>query len=324
MTGAIVMKSEANKLRQLIRGMRAAYAKGDNAMAYARDSMNVVENNIVSTLISYDLQAGSYVARVEANPQASQAWCSQAAESISQALFATQELRISDATSILELGTGECTTLAGVLDILGDRVSAAYGLDLSWSRIQFGRQFLKSKKLDASLFVGDLFQIPMNDRSVDVVFTSHSLEPNRGRELDAIKECLRVARRAVVLIEPIFELASSPAQARMTEHGYVRGLKDAASSISAAILDYRLLPYSSNPLNPSGVIILGGVSGTHSSDQVWRCPLTGAPLMDLGDVFYSSEVGIGYPVVRQVPMLRPEHGIVLTHLGDFDHLNRKL
>jgi ubiquinone/menaquinone biosynthesis C-methylase UbiE len=34
----------------------------------------------------------------------------------------------------------------------------------------------------ADLVVADLFHIPFADNSVDVVYTSHSLEPNGGRE----------------------------------------------------------------------------------------------------------------------------------------------
>lgn len=49
------------------------------------------------------------------------------------------------------------------------------------------------------------------------------------REEEAIRELMRVARRAVVLVEPIYELANSEAQARMHTHGYVRGLKETAA-----------------------------------------------------------------------------------------------
>lgn len=44
---------------------------------------------------------------------------------------------------------------------------------------------------------------------------SHALEPNCGKEEEALRKCLRVARKAVVLVEPVYELASAEAQARM-------------------------------------------------------------------------------------------------------------
>ena len=67
---------------------------------------------------------------------------------------------------------------------------------------------------------------------------------------------LRVARRSVVLIEPLYELASAEAQARMQYHGYVRGLYEAAKRLGAEVTEYGLLKNNSNPLNPSGVLAL--------------------------------------------------------------------
>lgn len=67
-----------------------------------------------------------------------------------------------------------------------------HGFDLSWSRISVAQKWLDEKSVKAQLFVGDLFSIPLADRSVDVVYTSHSLEPNGGKEELAIKELLRV------------------------------------------------------------------------------------------------------------------------------------
>ena len=56
------MKSDTQELGSLIMGMRTAYALGDNAMAWARANSTRADNALVSTLVAYDLQAGSYVA----------------------------------------------------------------------------------------------------------------------------------------------------------------------------------------------------------------------------------------------------------------------
>lgn len=64
-----------------------------------------------------------------------------------------------------------------------------------------------------------------------------------------MRELLRIAKRAVVLIEPIFELASPEAQQRMSHHGYVRDLKKTAENLGVEVSEYRLLDYISNPLN---------------------------------------------------------------------------
>ena len=103
----------------------------------------------------------------------------------------------------------------------------------------------------------------------------------------------------------------------MRSHGYVRGLRDAAESLGARVVDYRLLPYTGNPLNPSGVLVLEKDAQAPATDQLaWRCPLTHAPLTLEGDLFLAADVGIAYPVMRGIPLLRPEHGVVASRLAD--------
>jgi uncharacterized protein YbaR (Trm112 family) len=181
--------------------------------------------------------------------------------------------------------------------------------------------WLSEKGMSARLFVADLFDIPLDNESVDIVYTSHSIEPNGGREVDAIRELIRVARCAVVLVEPIYELAHSEAQSRMRSHGYVRGLKRTIEDLGASVTDYRLLNHVSNPLNPSGVIVIDKSERKHDqkaakrADPTWRCPLTHRPLRDMGDVFVAEQTGLAYPVMRGIPLLRREHGIIASRIA---------
>lgn len=311
------MKIKTKEIAEIILGMQAAYSKGENAMEscreYFRRSNETVEgNDLLATLVAYDLQAGSYVSAVRADRKKNQSWCRQLASLLSSVL--------ADGDSILEVGVGEATTLAGVLAESGTNPSMAFGFDVSWSRVCVGRQWLQENGQRAVLFVADLLSIPMGDGSVDVVYSSHSLEPNRGKEEEAIRECLRVARKAVVLVEPICELASREAQARIRSHGYVEGLRETAERLGAKVSEYRLLDYTPNPLNPSGVIHLtkdGASNGPKDqfTASVWRCPVTGVALEAGTEFFYAHQVGLAYPVLRAVPMLRAEHVIVASKLG---------
>ena len=221
---------------------------------------------------------------------------------------------------ILEVGVGEATTLAGVMKAINYQDISAYGFDLSWSRISAAKKWAEENLVTPHLFVGDIFHIPLADNSMDVVYTSHSLEPNGGKEEIAIKELLRIARKAVVLVEPCYELASDKAKQRMREHGYVRGLKATAEALGINVVDHRLLDVCDNPLNPLGVITLikPSVLVTGGSELLyrgWQCPLTGMPLMDKGDYFYADSVGIAYPVLQGVPLLRPEHAVIASKLS---------
>jgi SAM-dependent methyltransferase len=311
------MKTTSKEIAEIIIGMRQAYSKGGNAMEWCRDYFRTTHktadgNNLLATLVAYDLQAGSYISAARAHSENNRRWCRQLAGLLAGVL--------DEGDSIMEVGVGEATTLAGVLAETGAKVGLAFGFDVSWSRVAEGRKWLAETGQEASLFVADLLNIPLADGSVDVVYSSHSLEPNRGKEEEALRECLRVARKAVVLVEPIYELASADAQARMRHHGYVEGLRETAEKLGAEVVDYRLLDYAPNPLNPSGVLCLrkAGVAecgGVESRVAIWRCPMTGVELETGSEFFYASEVGLAYPVLRGIPMLRAEHGIVASKLS---------
>lgn len=302
---------DTRELRQLILGMRAAFERGENAMEYARRELRRAGNSGIATLVSYDLQTGTYVDNARTNPQANARWVAQ--------LAAILETFVTDRSFLLEVGCGEATTLAGVLKALPRRPRDALGFDISWSRCARGMSWLAEQQVAARLFVADLFHIPLEDSSVDVVYTSHSIEPNRGKERDAVRELLRIARSAVVLVEPMYELADENAKARMDRHGYVRGLRQAADELGAHVLDHRLLEYTGNPLNPSGVLILDKKNAPDSRTAEpalrWRCPITHTPLIDAQDAYVSRASGLAYPVLRGIPLLRPQHAVVASTLS---------
>jgi SAM-dependent methyltransferase len=294
--------------------MQQAYLLGANAMEVARSRSGSHLNSTHSTEIAYDLQAGSYNQLAEREPDVHAAWVDQVA-SILRPL-----LRGGDA--ILEVGCGDGTTLAGVLSLLVDkRPGPSGGIDISWSRAYVALEHLTRSGLMSQVASADMFQLPLSDGSVDIVFTSHAIEPNGGREAEAIGELLRVTRRYLVLIEPLYEFAGREARSRMEHHGYIRNLVSAAHESGADVLEVRLLDYCSNPNNPSGVILLQPRLNPPASDEPesassfrYVCPITGAELHARSGCLFAASVGLAYPILEGVPILRPEKAIVASAL----------
>ena len=306
----------SENLSELIIGMRDAYKKGGNAMEFARSFLanknaDNEKNHRFSTMISYDLQAGTYVKGLKKNIQFKE-------KKHGPQIALSIEPYLPNDGSILEVGVGEATTLFYVIKSLKVKPSKVCGFDLSWSRIKVANEYLSKNGQNAELFVGDMFHIPLAENSIDVVYSSHSLEPNGGSEEILMKECFRVARRAVVFVEPIYEFATPEAKKRMQKHGYIRGLYKIAEKMNCSIKEYKLLEFIETPLNPTGVLTItkdnfsGNQISSKLSDINWICPVTKSPLIKNEDAFFSKASGLAYPILKNIPLLRPENAVVAS------------
>ena len=73
---------DPDAFKALILAMRDAFARGENVMDVARQRLGSQANSDQAILISYDLQAGSYVASARKSPETKDAWCRQLADLI--------------------------------------------------------------------------------------------------------------------------------------------------------------------------------------------------------------------------------------------------
>ena len=154
-----------------------------NEKGIQRNTEDIIE-------VAYDLQTGSYIAAMEdaATARHKNKYTGELARTI---------LSLCSPTSILEAGVGEATTLAGVLGHLKTEVRS-FGFDLSWSRVAYAKLWLKKQGLShTTLCTGNLFQIPFADSSIDVVYTSHSIEPNGGNEEPILRELFRITKKVL-------------------------------------------------------------------------------------------------------------------------------
>ncbi|MEO9531428.1 MAG: methyltransferase domain-containing protein [Crocinitomicaceae bacterium] len=303
-----------NKLKQVSK-IKELFAKGENIIQYLKSSSSSDKNSIEDILISYDFQSGAYVKDLAKNSQFKIDYCDLLAKEINQ---------LGEFNSIIEIGVGEATTIGVLLKKLIAQPNDKLGLDISWSRLKFAQDFLREiDQSDVQLLVANLFEIPFADNSIEVVYTSHSIEPNGGREKEALEELYRISSKYVVLLEPAFELANDEARKRMQHHGYITNLHQTALDLGYNVIEHRLFGLSANPLNPTGLLIIEKNTATSNTAEL-KCPLTGTELKKHSDsLLFSEESLLSYPIIEGIPCLLKENAILTAHLKtDFQEFKK--
>lgn len=284
------------------RQLKALYEQGKNISEILREEMEVDYNTKEIIEISYDLQAGSYTSALRQRDvkDRKERYCAEIVKTVHT---------LCKPRSILEAGVGEATTYAGVLKGLEVEIPS-YAFDLSWSRVAYARRWLEAAGVNKTvLSTGSLLQLPYADDSIDVVYTSHSIEPNGGYEETILKELYRVAIRYIILLEPGYELASDEARKRMDSHGYCKNLKGISESLEYDVIEHTLFPITSNPLNPTALTVIKKSDRTLSPEYVLACPKYKTPLEKIGGMMFSPEGLVVYPIIDGIPCLRVENGV---------------
>lgn len=290
--------------------LKNLYLNGCNIIQHLRavDDHDYNTNDMIE--MSYDLQAGSYTAAMNDTEMKKY-------KNIYTAELARIILSLCNPDSILEAGVGEATTLSGVLKNI-DKNITSYGFDLSWSRVVYAKSWLEKKGIkNTTLCTGDLLNIPFSDNSIDVVYTSHSIEPNRGNEKEILQELFRVARKYLILLEPGYELVCDEARKRMDLHGYCRNLKSEAESLGYKILTHELFPVSVNPLNATAITVIEKLTTDPMPLYVLTCPQYKNKLDLIGGMLFSEEALSVYPVLGGIPCLRKDNAIIASHYKEF-------
>lgn len=295
----------------MINNIKSYYDNGGNIIQYLKNIDNRTTNTLEDILISYDFQAGSYNKTYIDNIEIYQKYH----ESIAEILNCYIPHK---SYTICEAGVGEGTTFLSILNRLQIIPKMAYGFDISWSRIAEGLKFDKQSnngepsRINKRLFVGDIFDMPFGDDSVDIVYTAHALEPNGGSEEKLLKELYRVASKYVILFEPIYELAGYEAKKRMDYHGYVRGLKDWANKLGYNVVRYEMLATSLNELNPTGVIVIE--KNVETKEKGLCDPVSKKELDEYDDCLFCRESLLSYPKIKGIACLTKQNAILTTKL----------
>ena len=298
-----------------LKQIRDVFLNGGNVIKYLKSLEGRQKNNVDDILISYDFQSGQYIKNLDLNINFKIDYCQSLANRINE---------FEDCNSILEIGIGEATTLGVLKGMLKKEFIYSGGFDISWSRLNFAKSFLFDiGYFKDSIFCADLFNIPLKDNSVDIVYTSHSLEPNGGREDEALSEILRIASKYVVLLEPIYENESNEVKQRMDEHGYIKGLYEIIRSKKLNVIEFKRFELSQNELNPTSIIVIKKSRATSYNTTQFICPITKNELSVHKNSLYSQTGCLSYPIIKDIPCLLGENAIMTSNFN-YDYEKFKL
>ena len=217
---------------------------------------------------------------------------------------------------ILSTGSGELTTLTLMLNNLDVRLSDVLALDISWSRLSRGIKFYNENSISKSplqAFVADIKE-SLHEKCVDVVTSSHALEPN-GQHLEVLlSELFRVTKKKLVLFEPSYELNSEEGKTRMDQLGYIKNIEGAVTKLGGRVIDVIPINCMENPLNPTVCYVIEP-SNRHknSIEKVKFCvPGTSYKLEIEEQFMVSRDTGLVFPILENIAVLKAAAAILAT------------
>lgn len=298
-----------------VQNARAAFLRGENVTDLLRSEVGSEVNTSDIIEIAYDLQAGSYIRATRLNMKHVQAYVEEIAELI--APYLTKD------ASLLDVGTGELTTFSLLVSQDAIKPKTAFAFDISWSRLHHGVQFWAETVKDGAPnlvpFVADLREIPLASNSIDIVTSSHALEPNGGAIDHILSELFRICRNRLVLFEPSYELNSLEGKSRMDNLGYIKDLEGSVRRLGGELEKAVSIKNISNPLNPTMCYVVKAPEIAILSDEnefTFTVPGTDFPLRKRDGFYVSENTGLVFPELEGIPILKSNAGILASSFAN--------
>ena len=288
---------------------RQVFADGRNVTESLRSRKKFDFNTSSIIEIAYDLQAGSYIDFAKTQL----AYVGEYAKQLSRFL----EPHLFSGCTLLDVGCGELTNLTWTINSLSVQPARLIATDISWSRLQLGLNYFsenrRSSTADVEVVAADISRLPLPTKSIDIVMSNHALEPNGGREIELLSELLRVARHRLILFEPSYEINSPQGKERMDRLGYVRGLRVAAESLGARLLDFVPMELIDTPLNTTACHVFAPAAGEFSNPiPGYSDPGRDSKLTQIDNSYFSPQLGLTYPIVDGIAILRVEAAVLTS------------
>ena len=212
--------------------------------------------------------------------------------------------------SVLEVGAGELTIIAELMNRIGDKNSSILkgALDISFQRLLEGKKLVESKNLNFDYIVrGDASKLPFLDNSFEVIYTSHCLEqvPNLFDKI--VSECIRVSKKYVIFIEPSYEYGSTVTKDHIFRKGYPKIKNKLFKEDKYRIILREPMPVRSL-VNGTEIIILKKNDDQifHNNNNLLCCPKSKNLLQKNGDKLICKKQQIFYPIKFGIPLLESD------------------
>ena len=295
---------------------RRAWQQGLNVTELLRRQQGVDHNTPQIIETAYDLQAGTYIDYVRGHAEQAGRFAGEIAGLLGPHLH--------EGDALLDVGSGELTTLASVCMRLPALPRQVLGFDISWSRIHKGLAFARAEMGAASErlrpFVAEIGAIPLADKAVDITTSCHALEPNGPNLAELLAELFRVTARTLVLFEPGYEHAGAEGRARMERLGYIRDLAGTVRRLGGRVLAEQPLQHVANPLNPTVCVVIEPPDAlpraASPAGSGFTVPGTALPLALTDGFHLSPDTGLCFPVLGGIPVLKRDAGILASALVD--------
>lgn len=292
---------------KLLMEAKSAYSKGLNIIDLVGTKYPTQRSLAIE--VAYDLQAGSYIEGFYANVEKKKSYTNEAGDILQR--------HLGDDTTILNVGAGELWTISLMLERASVKPKKVFNLEISWSRINLGRNFwneIHPNSIEMQPLVADMLEIPLPSNSVDLITSSHALEPN-GVQLDnIITELFRVSRDKCVLFEPHYESSTTEAQLRMDRLGYIKNVEKTVDKLGGSVEEIIPILNSQNPLNPTSCFVINVPikSSRPKSADLFTIPGTDYYLEHRGEAFYSNDTGLAFPILADIPILKMQSSILAS------------
>lgn len=292
---------------------RKVYAENNNVTEFLKNELQKDYNTDEIIEIAYDLQAGNYIKNTNQNRANKDLYACELADILKP--------HLEHQSSLLDVGTGELTTLSLILNQINNMLLNVFAFDISWSRLYKGLSFFEqncnNKNIKLQTFVADIKCIPLPSKSIDIVTSNHALEPNRNNLENLLKEIFRVAKNKCIFFEPSYELNCDEGKRRMDKLGYIKNIEGTVSNIGGKVIDIKLLKNIENILNPTACFIIEPPKTLSTSEQKeikFTVPGTDINLVKEECFYKSSDTGLVFPILKNIPILKNKYGVLATAL----------